>query len=235
MFVIIRNSTPEIINEIIIDNSGIRHPMNILSVWSKQELKNIGIYPVVDTTPAILSNQKLILDPPDNWIVHSDYIEKTYTIKQITEKEFNAKAQENEISVDPIVKKLLRKQLEQLSIPDEEINEYARLFPPFKVGETITQKMIDAGPVRRQYEGEVWQVKKPHTTQLDWLPPDVPALWKRVYDPETVQPWVQPTGAHDAYSFGDKVTHNDQTWISIVAGENTNTWEPGVYGWELDA
>lgn len=41
--------------------------------------------------------------------------------------------------------------------------------------------------------------------------------------------WVQPTGAHDAYSIGDKVTHNGKTWESTIAN---NVWEPGVYGWE---
>ncbi len=42
------------------------------------------------------------------------------------------------------------------------------------------------------------------------------------------QPWVQPTGAHDAYGLGAKVAHKGQTWTSIAAA---NVWEPGVYGW----
>ena len=41
--------------------------------------------------------------------------------------------------------------------------------------------------------------------------------------------WVQPTGAHDAYNIGDKVTHNGKTWVSDV---DNNVWEPGVYGWK---
>jgi hypothetical protein len=54
--------------------------------------------------------------------------------------------------------------------------------------------------------------------------------WRRFSEnPETILPWVQPTGAHDAYPLGAKVTHNGQTW------ENTsspaNVWEPGVFGW----
>lgn len=43
--------------------------------------------------------------------------------------------------------------------------------------------------------------------------------------------WVQPTGAHDAYQIGDRVTHNAQAWTSTVAD---NVWEPGVYGWVAD-
>lgn len=45
---------------------------------------------------------------------------------------------------------------------------------------------------------------------------------------EDGQPWVQPTGAHDAYPLGTKVTHNGKTWTSATAA---NVWEPGVYGW----
>ena len=43
--------------------------------------------------------------------------------------------------------------------------------------------------------------------------------------------WVQPTGAHDDYAIGDKVTHNGFVWTSIV---DNNVWEPGVYGWTQD-
>lgn len=41
-------------------------------------------------------------------------------------------------------------------------------------------------------------------------------------------PWVQPTGAHDAYSLGITVTHEGKTWESLTPA---NVWEPGVSGW----
>lgn len=40
--------------------------------------------------------------------------------------------------------------------------------------------------------------------------------------------WVQPTGAHDAYALGDKVSHNDKNWESMHDG--ANVWEPGGVG-----
>lgn len=40
--------------------------------------------------------------------------------------------------------------------------------------------------------------------------------------------WVQPSGAHDAYSAGDRVAHGGKVWESTVDG---NVWEPGVSGW----
>ena len=55
-----------------------------------------------------------------------------------------------------------------------------------------------------------------------------PALWVVVSIDEYPE-WVQPTGAHDAYNIGDKVTHNGKTWVSDV---DNNVWEPGVYGWK---
>jgi hypothetical protein len=42
-------------------------------------------------------------------------------------------------------------------------------------------------------------------------------------------PWVQPQGAHDAYELGAIVTHNGQTWQSLV---DANVWEPGAVGAE---
>ena len=41
-------------------------------------------------------------------------------------------------------------------------------------------------------------------------------------------PWVQPTGAHDAYPLGITVTHEGKTWENITPA---NVWAPGVSGW----
>ena len=42
------------------------------------------------------------------------------------------------------------------------------------------------------------------------------------------EPWVQPTGAHNAYPLGITVTHVGKTWESLTPA---NVWEPGVSGW----
>ena len=78
-----------------------------------------------------------------------------------------------------------------------------------------------------QYDGKLYRVIQPHTSQPDWTPDKVPALFVRV-SVEEFPEWVQPTGAHDAYKKGDKVTHNGLRWISAA---DSNVWEPGVYGW----
>ena len=42
--------------------------------------------------------------------------------------------------------------------------------------------------------------------------------------------FVQPTGAHDAYNLGDRVTYSGRIYESIING---NVWSPDVYpdGW----
>lgn len=77
----------------------------------------------------------------------------------------------------------------------------------------------------------LWKVVQAHTTQSDWLPSLTPALWVKYYTPDMgYQEWVQPTGAHDAYNIGDKVTFNGHLWESKI---NANVWSPSVYpaGW----
>lgn len=50
-------------------------------------------------------------------------------------------------------------------------------------------------------------------------------------EPEEWPEWVQPTGSHDAYNIGDKVTFNGKHYTSKIDG---NTWSPEAYpdGWE---
>lgn len=68
------------------------------------------------------------------------------------------------------------------------------------------------------------------TTAQNTKPSETPSMWTRIGNPQDEYPtWYQPTGAHDAYSLGDKVSHNDKHWVSTV---NNNVWEPGIYGWE---
>lgn len=76
---------------------------------------------------------------------------------------------------------------------------------------------------------------RPHDTPP---PPEAPHLYTRVGAIEggeiAVEEWRQPTGAHDAYKIGDKVLHNGQTWVCTLGdGAGLNSWEPGVYGWEV--
>ena len=51
-----------------------------------------------------------------------------------------------------------------------------------------------------------------------------------------VQPgdeWRQPTGAHDAYQVGDRVTHLGVIYTSLISD---NVWSPDAYpaGWQAE-
>jgi len=119
----------------------------------------------------------------------------------------------------------LRARIEQaaVSLPDRDALEAVELFPAWA---TQTQYVATQ---RVRYNAHLYRCEQAHTSQEGWEPPAVPALWTAVSLDEWPE-WVQPTGAQDAYNRGDKVTHNETHWISVV---NANTWEPGVYGWEV--
>ena len=86
---------------------------------------------------------------------------------------------------------------------------------------------VKAGEIYR-YSDDIYRVVQPHTTQPDWTPDKVPALFTKI-SVEEFPEWVQPTGAQDAYMTGDKVSHNGKNWQSNT---DNNVWEPGVYGWD---
>lgn len=96
----------------------------------------------------------------------------------------------------------------------------------------IAGEELKIGNIRR-YNNINYVVIQAHTTQADWTPDVVPALFLARPKPgagENYSAWVQPTGAQDAYQIGDRVTHNSSDWESTV---NANVWEPGVFGWNL--
>ena len=80
------------------------------------------------------------------------------------------------------------------------------------------------------YNGQLYRCISEHNSQADWKPDAASSLWVACADPSEEWPeWKQPAGAHDAYQTGAKVSHNGKHWVSTV---DSNTWEPGAYGWE---
>ena len=123
--------------------------------------------------------------------------------------------------------KRLRQLIEQLAVmlDDETALTGVELFPAWVVGKAY------AVNDRAQYNGTLYKCIQAHTSQADWMPSATPALWKTVSLDEYPE-WVQPTGAHDAYNIGDKVTYNGQHYVCT---SNANVYAPDVYGWQLEA
>ncbi len=118
----------------------------------------------------------------------------------------------------------LREVLNQATnyLTDEQAETVTEIFPSWQ---TNTQYVVGD---RRKYNELLYKCVQAHTSQDDWTPPAVPALWVRTSTEEWPE-WIQPTGAHDAYNIDDKVSHNGKHWICTI---NANVYEPGVYGWD---
>ena len=72
-----------------------------------------------------------------------------------------------------------------------------------------------------------------HMIQADWAPGKAASLFSMAANPAVEWPeWIQPTGAHNAYAKGAKVTYKSKRYVSKIAD---NVWAPDVYpaGWTL--
>lgn len=112
----------------------------------------------------------------------------------------------------------LRKFIEQMSknATDEEALDNILAFPKWTVGKAYTKDE------RIRYNDVLYKVLQNHTSQADWTPDVAVSLYVRVSIEEWPE-WVQPTGAHDAYNKGDKVSHNEKHWESLI---DANVYEP---------
>ena len=114
-----------------------------------------------------------------------------------------------------------------ISLTDEDALQAVELFPQWVTGHAY---VVDE---RLQYNGVLYRVVQAHTSQADWTPDITPALFVVVSLDEWPE-FVQPTGAHDAYNKGDKVTFEGKHYISLIDG---NVYSPAAYpaGWQEQA
>ena len=68
-------------------------------------------------------------------------------------------------------------------------------------------------------------------TRMAFTPEQTPALWTVIATVAGYPAWKQPTGAHDAYHVGDRVSFNGSNYESKI---NANVWSPTAYpaGWK---
>lgn len=112
-----------------------------------------------------------------------------------------------------------------VTLDDGKALESIALFPLWRSG-----MVVNVGD-RYRYMDKLYKVVQQHTTQYDWTPDAVPALFVEV-SVEDWPEWRQPTGAHDAYNIGDKVSYDGRHYTSLING---NVWSPDAYpaGWQL--
>lgn len=118
-------------------------------------------------------------------------------------------------------RKLIR--VDELS--EEELLDMIDLYESYQV-----DKLYKVDDIFK-YEGKLYKVIQEHTSQEDWIPSELPALYLSMMPENVIPEWVHPTGEHDAYKKGDKVTFEGKVYESLIDG---NSWSPNDYaqGWK---
>lgn len=112
-------------------------------------------------------------------------------------------------------RKLIR--VDELSV--DELIETIDLYPQFIIG--ITYNIGDVF----KFNNKLYKVIQAHTSQEDWIPSELPAIYLNLLPDNIIPEWKQPTMAEDAYNIGDKVIYNGKVYESLI---NANTTVPGT-------
>ena len=101
------------------------------------------------------------------------------------------------------------------SIGDDAVAEVAALFPDWTPGAKVKPGDVLA------WDGTLVEVIQGHTTQADWTPDKVPALFKIHRTPEMTE-WV----AGIAVKAGERFGYGGATWECVQAHTTQKGWEP---------
>ena len=104
------------------------------------------------------------------------------------------------------------------SVSDELALSVPMLYPAWREG---VEYVVD---YRVLYNDVLYKVVQTHVSQETWTPDVSPSLFAKVLivDENVVPEWEQPDSTNP-YMKGDTVTHNSNTWVSLV---DNNVWEP---------
>lgn len=117
-------------------------------------------------------------------------------------------------------------QIQAQSLTDEQAITVKNIYPVWDGNGVSYQK-----DYYLTYDGKLYKVLQAHTSQADWAPDAAPSLFAEVLswqDGTSIGEWVQPDSTNP-YMAGDQVTHNGETWESLI---DNNVWEPGAQGSE---
>lgn len=148
------------------------------------------------------------------------------------ENEYNKYVKEQQKQESIMKGKQLKQELTEKTVlnnaSDEDAYVMRYLYDEWS-GDGITYKTND----RLMYNDKFYKVLQDHTSQADWLPDTASSLYVEIADPSNEYPeFKQPTGAHDAYAKGSKVTFEGKHYISLI---DANVYNPTAYpaGWQL--
>lgn len=124
-------------------------------------------------------------------------------------------------------------QLFAASLDEDKALEIASVYPAWTPGRAYAVGDYLTYGVNSVDDPQLYKVAQAHTSQEDWSPDGLPALYTPVGLTEAGYPvWSQPAGAHDAYNTGDVVDYNGTLYRCTRDG---NVWAPDIYpdGWEI--
>ena len=122
-----------------------------------------------------------------------------------------------------------RQMVKEEKLSEEELLFLVNLYPKYRVGKEYKEGDIF------NYQGKLYEVLQNHTSQEDWKPDEAGSLYVSRMPEGVIPEWQQPTGSHDAYNTGDKVTYEGKVWTSLIDGNTTvpdgdephnRYWEP---------
>ena len=129
--------------------------------------------------------------------------------------------------------RFMQMSVQSANLPDDQAMEVADLYPEWVAMKAYAVDEIVKYGVNADGETQLYKVIQAHTSQEDWKPDVTASLYKAIgFTDDGVSIWTQQLGETDAYMTGDVVSYEDQLWISTV---DNNVWQPGVYGWEVQA
>ena len=139
----------------------------------------------------------------------------------------------NKIFLAQQMNRFVQMSVQSANLTDEKAREVADLYPEWAAMKAYPENEIVKYGVNADGETQLYKVIQAHTSQADWTPDTAASLYKKIgFTDEGVSIWTQPLGATDAYMKGDVVSFENQLWKSTV---DNNVWQPGVYGWEVEA
>lgn len=117
-------------------------------------------------------------------------------------------------------------QIQAQSLTDEKALTVKHIYPTWNGNGVSYQK-----DYYLTHNEKLYKVLQAHTSQEDWAPDLAPSLFAEVLPGQSgtgTGEWAQPDST-SPYMTGDRVTHNGDTWESLI---DNNVWEPGTQGTE---
>lgn len=117
------------------------------------------------------------------------------------------------------------------AVESAEFDAVKTQFKKWTVGEKLYAKDITHPADIREYNGDLYKVIQSHTSQADWTPSNVPAMFTKLIPEGVILAWVQPLSTNP-YMKGAKVIFNSKVYESLI---DNNVWSPTAYpaGWKV--